>query len=125
MPMKYLMHWGEHDRTQPATPSKQHPRGHSLRRSGGLLIVGASSGSEVSLSRPFSAGGIRSDYLESANHLLRGAPPFFMGSGALGAALYQAWGVPWLKDDPNQRLMSFSVDEYEAFVAAEHTGGAI
>ena len=98
---------------------------HSLRRSDGLLIVGASSRSEVSLSRPFSAGGIRSDYLESANHLLRGAPPFFMGSGALGAALYQAWGVPWLKDDPNQRLMSFSVEEYEAFVAAERTGGAI
>src|SRR5689334_10653084 len=44
---------------------------HSLRRSDGLLIVGASSRSEVSLSRPFLAGGIRSDYLESANHLLR------------------------------------------------------
>ena len=98
---------------------------HSLRRSDGLLIVGASARSEVSVSRPFSAAGIRSDYLESANHLLRGAPPFFMGVGALGAALYQAWGVPWLKDDPNQRLMSLSADEYEAFVAAERTGGAI
>lgn len=98
---------------------------HSLRRSDGLLIVGASSRSEVSIERPFQTAGIRADYLESANHVLRGAPPFFMGSGTFGAALYQAWGVPWLKDDPNQRLMSLSVSEYEAFVTAERTGGAI
>ena len=98
---------------------------HSLLRSDGLRIVGASSRAEVSRARPFPPGGIRADYLESANHVLRGAPPFFMGDGALGAALYQAWGVPWLKDDPNSRLMSLSADEYEAFVTAERMGGAI
>ncbi|HEX6895751.1 MAG TPA: hypothetical protein VF146_10780 [Bryobacteraceae bacterium] len=98
---------------------------HSVRRSDGLLIVGASSRSEVSVARPFQIEGIRSEYLEAANHLIRGAPPFFMGSEALGAALYQAWGVPWLKDDPNRRLMSLPLDEYEALVAAERKGGAI
>jgi hypothetical protein len=98
---------------------------HSLLRSDGLRIHGASVRAEVSRARPFPSGGIRADYLESANHVLRGAPPFFMGGGTLGTGLYQAWGVPWLKDDPNQRLTSLTADEYDALVTAERMGGAI
>jgi len=98
---------------------------HSLLRSDGLRIPGASVRAEASRAQPFPTGGIRADYLESANHVLRGAPPFFMGDGTLGAGLYQAWGVPWLKDDPNQRLTSLTAAEYDALVAAERMGGAI
>jgi len=98
---------------------------HSLIKSDGLRIPGASARSEISRARPFPPGGIRAEYLESANHLLRGAPPFFMGGGTLGTELYQAWGVPWLKNDPNQRLTNLTVDEYDALVTAERMGGAI
>jgi hypothetical protein len=98
---------------------------HVLVRADGSRIPGASARAEVSRMRPFQVGGIRTDFFESANHVLRGAPPFFMGGGTLGAWLYQAWGVPWLKDDPNQRLRNITSPEYAALVTAEREGGAI
>jgi hypothetical protein len=48
-----------------------------------------------------------------------------MGGGTLGAWLYQAWGVPWLKDDPNKALKDLTAAEYDALVVAERQGGAI
>jgi len=98
---------------------------HSLTRTDGLRISGAPARAEISRARSFPSSGIRADYLESANHLIRGASPFFMADGNLGTELYQAWGVPWLKDDPNKRLTSLSLDEYNALVTAERMGGAI
>src|SRR5262249_37020801 len=59
------------------------------------------------------------------NRVMRGAPPFYMGQGPLGGWLYQAYGVPWLKDDPNQRLKDITEAEYGALVAAEKDGGGI
>jgi hypothetical protein len=98
---------------------------HVLVRTDGLRIPGASARAEVSRARPFQTAGVRTDYFESANHVLRGAPPFFMGGGSLGTWLYQASGVPWLKNDPNQRLKSITAAEYDALVTAERNGGAI
>jgi mono/diheme cytochrome c family protein len=45
--------------------------------------------------------------------------------GSLGARLYQAYGGPWLKNDPNNRLENITPSEYNALVAAERSGGAI
>ena len=98
---------------------------HLLRRSDGTRIPGAPARADVSRTRPFQAEGVRTDFFESANRLLRGAPPFFMGGGTLGTWLYQAWGVPWLKDDPNLRLQKLTPAEYSALVAEERMGGAI
>jgi hypothetical protein len=48
-----------------------------------------------------------------------------MGEDNLGARLYQAYGVPWLKDDPNLQLTRITPAEYSALVAAERAGGVI
>ena len=75
--------------------------------------------------RPFNPFGVRADFLESQNHVLRGAAPFYTGTGTLGSWLYQTYGVPWLRHDPNQHLKNMSEAEYAALVAAERNGGAI
>lgn len=98
---------------------------HILFRSDGIRIPGLSSRAEVSRTHPFKAVGVRADFLESQNHVLRGAPPFYMGAGTFGSLLYEAFGVPWLKDDPNQRLKTITESEYSALVTAERNGGAI
>src|SRR5258708_5827604 len=48
-----------------------------------------------------------------------------MGSAPLGSRLYQAYGVPWLMNDPNQRLKSITEAEYSALITAERNGGSI
>lgn len=98
---------------------------HVLHRSDGTIIAGAPRLAEVSRTRQFKFRGVDARYLESANHVLRGTPPFVMGGATLGLWFYQAYGVPWLKDDPNQRLKSITEVEYRALVAAEQHGGAI
>jgi hypothetical protein len=98
---------------------------HILFRSDGVRIPGLSSRTEVSRMQPFKAVGVRADFLESQNHVMRGAAPFYMGGGSLGSWLYQAYGAPWLKDDPNQRLKTITESEYSALVTAERNGGAI
>ena len=97
---------------------------HLLRRSDGTRSYGAPGRAEVSRSRPFRSDRVDA-FEEAANHVVRGAPPFFMGAGRLGAWLYEAWGVPWLKDDPNKALKNLSAAEYEALIVAEVQGGAI
>ncbi len=98
---------------------------HIIFRSDGSRIIGAPSRAEMSRQRSFRPFGVRADFLESQNQVLRGAPPFYMGSGTLGARLYEAYGVPWLKNDPNQRLKTMTESEYRAIVAEERNGGAI
>lgn len=98
---------------------------HILFRSDGSRIVGAPGRAEMSRERPFRPFGVRADFIESQNHVLRGSPPFFMGSGPLGSWLYQAYGVPWLANDPNQRLQTITESEYRAMIAEERNGGAI
>ena len=98
---------------------------HILFRSDGSRIAGAPSRAEMSRLRSFRPFGVRADFLESQNRVLRGAPPFYMGPGSLGSRLYQAYGVPWLKDDPNQRLKTITDAEYSSLIAEERNGGAI
>jgi hypothetical protein len=57
--------------------------------------------------------------------VLGGAPPFFMGNSAIGDWLYQAYGVPWLREDPNARLKSVTTDEFEAIAAAYRSSGGV
>lgn len=98
---------------------------HILFRSDGSRITGAPSRAEMSRVRPFNPFGVRADFLESQNRVLRGAPPFYMGTGTIGSWLYEAYGVPWLQNDPNQRLKNLTETEYAELIAAERNGGAI
>jgi hypothetical protein len=97
---------------------------HVLNRSDGARVPGAPRLAEVSRKRPYKFRSVLASYLESPNHVLTGAPPFFMG-GDRGMWLYQAYGVPWLKDDPNRRLKDFTDADYEEFVLAQRRAGAI
>ena len=98
---------------------------HTLRGLDGTRIPGVSRLANVSRERSFNLGGVNAGLVEAANRALRGAAPFVMAGDALGARLYQAYGVPWLKDDPNRRLQNITPDDYTALVAAERAGGAI
>jgi len=98
---------------------------HTLRGLDGTRLPGASRLANVSRDRSFNLGGVNAGLVEAANHALRGAPPFVIPEGPLGARLYQAYGVPWLKNDPNQRLENITPSDYSALVAAERSGGAI
>lgn len=98
---------------------------HILFRSDGSRIIGAPARAEMSRERPFRPFGVRADFIESQNRVLRGSPPFVMGSGPLGSWLYQAYGVPWLENDPNQRLKALTESEYRTMISEERNGGAI
>lgn len=98
---------------------------HTFRGLDGTRIPGVSRLANVSRERSFNLGGVNAGLIEAANRALRGAPPFLIPDGPLGARLYQAYGVPWLKNDPNQRLQNITPSEYSALVAAERSGGVI
>jgi hypothetical protein len=98
---------------------------HALRGLDGTRIVGASRLANVSRERSFNLGGVNAGLVEAANRAMRGAAPFVMGEETLGACLYQAYGVPWLKRDPNVQLKSITPGEYNALIGAERAGGAI
>jgi hypothetical protein len=57
--------------------------------------------------------------------VLVGSPPFFMSSEPIGTRLYAAFGVPWRKDDPNERLKTATQAEYEALDLAFRASGGI
>jgi hypothetical protein len=57
--------------------------------------------------------------------VLTGSPPFFMSAEPMGARLYEAYGVPWIKDDPNERLKTATQTEYEQLDLAFRASGGI
>ncbi len=65
------------------------------------------------------------DAIHAVNRVVTGATPFLMGSQPLGAWLYQAYGVPWHKDDINTRFKTTTKEEYGALIATAKLGGAI
>jgi hypothetical protein len=65
-----------------------------------------------------------SSAIQAAKGVLRGMP-FSMGSEALGTFLYQAYGVPWRRDDIHERLKSISRAEYGELRSGHNRGGAI
>jgi hypothetical protein len=98
---------------------------HVLNTSDGRRIPGAPRLAEVSRTHPFRFRSVLAAYIEGPNHVLSGGPPFFMGGEPFGNWLYQAYGVPWRKDDPHKRLKTATEAEYEALVTAERNAGAI
>src|SRR5262249_1223255 len=63
--------------------------------------------------------------IQQSKGVLAGSPPFFMKSESIGTQLYEAFGVPWLKDDPNLRLKAVTQKEYEALDLAFRSSGGI
>jgi hypothetical protein len=63
--------------------------------------------------------------IHSTNRVVIGTPPFFMGPAPLGMWLYQAYGVPWRKDDINERLKTVTEAEFVGLIRAGNSGGAI
>ncbi|MDX2181426.1 MAG: hypothetical protein SFV18_17660 [Bryobacteraceae bacterium] len=55
--------------------------------------------------------------------VLVGAPPFYMPTDPIGERLYRAYGVPWAKDDPHEKLRSAGQSEYESLDLAARAGG--
>ena len=47
------------------------------------------------------------------------------GDSPIGDWLYQAYGVPWLQDDPNARLKNVTMEEFEALAAAYRASGGV
>lgn len=98
---------------------------HVLHRSDGTAILGAPRLAETSRTRRSSSRGLPATFLESANHVLSGSPPFFMSGESVGSWAYQAYGAPWVTDDPPERLRGMTQEEYEAWVTADRYAGAI
>jgi hypothetical protein len=98
---------------------------HVQHRADGSHVPGAPGRAEVTRSQPYLFRSLPPRYLEGANHVLGGAPPFIMGGSGPGGWLYQAYGVPWLADDVNVRLKNATADEYEALIAAYRRSGGI
>jgi Di-haem oxidoreductase, putative peroxidase len=63
--------------------------------------------------------------IHGANRVVTGATPFLMGPEPLGTWIYQAYGVPWKKDDINELLRIVTRPEYEAHIVAASRGGAL
>lgn len=57
--------------------------------------------------------------------VLVGSPPFFMLSEPIGDRLYRAYGVPWLKNDPHNKLKSATQQDYEQLDLASRTSGGL
>jgi hypothetical protein len=90
----------------------------------GTRVPGAST-----FARPTPGGGGRSGLnrrLQTANRYVTGSAPFQMlAAEKLGMWLYQAYGVPWNKDDPNERVKALSDAEYNALISAAVRGGGV
>jgi len=63
--------------------------------------------------------------LQTIMHSVTGAPPFLMGSESFGMWLYQAYGVPWRKDDIHERVKTMSQAEYNSWINAAVRGGGV
>ena len=72
---------------------------------------------------PFKQGVLSRVQFES--RVLVGSPPFLMAQEPVGAWLYHAYGVPWKKDDANERLKTLTRAEYEELDHAYRASGGI
>lgn len=98
---------------------------HVLHRKDGSHVLGAPGKSEVTRTAQDRFRPLSPRYLQAPNRVLAGAPPFFMGDSALGDWLYQAYGVPWLRDDPNIRLKGVTAVELASLIAAYRASGGV
>jgi hypothetical protein len=63
--------------------------------------------------------------VQSDKGVLVGNPPFYFLNEPIGMRLYRAYGVPWLKDDPNERLKATTEPEYEMLDLASRASGGL
>lgn len=71
---------------------------------------------------------LRNPLLRSIHELARdltGGPPFTIGPGPLGVSLYEAYGVPWRKDDIHEQLKTIDTQSYAALLANFGRSGGI
>jgi mono/diheme cytochrome c family protein len=93
---------------------------HELRQSDGTPVPGAPTFARRSEARLRFLGPVH-----LANRVLAGEPPFFMGDGAFGTGLVEAFGVPWRNDDVNKSLLSVTREQYDALNIAALKGGGV
>ncbi len=63
--------------------------------------------------------------LQTAMRSVTGGPPFVMGEESFGMWLYQAYGVPWRKDDIHERVKAMTEAEYNLWINAAVRGGGV
>jgi hypothetical protein len=63
--------------------------------------------------------------VQSDKGVLVGVPPFYFLNEPIGMRLYRAYGVPWLKNDPNERLKGTTPSEYEMLDLASRASGGL
>lgn len=100
---------------------------HLLYLQDGTCIPGAPLLAGVSRTRTnkFRPTGLIGQVQSAKNHVVDGDPPFIMGSASFGAWLYQAYGVPWRKDDINERTRSMTEAERAALQLPFARGGIV
>ena len=98
---------------------------HLLYLTDGTPVAGAPSLAGVALGRDSLHRVPLVGPIHAANRVVTGATPFLMSAPPIGAWLFQAYGMPWKKDDINGRLKTFTAVEYQAHIAAAAAGGAI
>ncbi len=97
---------------------------HLLYLRDGTRIPGAPSLAGVSRGQPrFRVPLLRVVF--QANHVISTAAPFRVPDESLGISLYRRYGVPWLKEDPNERLKGMQASDVGPFVDAGLLGGAL
>jgi hypothetical protein len=97
---------------------------HLLHLKDGTRIPGAPALAAVSRVEPRALTVPLLRAVSDANHVIGTAIPFRMPDEALGLLWYRAYGVPWLKEDPNERLKTMKAADATAFAGAGMQGGA-
>ena len=99
---------------------------HLLYQADGARVPGGSTFAIRRAPGTRSVGPSLINQVQSAKRVVTGGAPFIMGADSVGARLYQAFGVPWRKDDINERVKSLTEEEYLALSAnAVGRGGAV
>ena len=98
---------------------------HLLYLSDGTRVPGAPTFAEVSRTRDPKYRNPLINPVQFANRMVTGAGPFRMGSEPLGMWLYRAYGVPWRKDDINERVKAITKPEYDALGGMIVRGGGV
>ncbi len=98
---------------------------HLSYRSDGTSVPGAPSSAEASRTRDHKYRNPLIGPVQFENRMVTGATPFRMGPESLGMWLYSAYGVPWRKDDVNERVKALTRAEYNALITAFTRAGAV
>ncbi|MBZ5544269.1 MAG: hypothetical protein LAO07_11415 [Acidobacteriia bacterium] len=98
---------------------------HLLTLPDGTRVPGAPTFAQVSRTHRFKYISPFIFPIHSANRVIPTATPFFMGSEPYGMWLYQAFGVPWEKDDIHERLKTATTDQGPAINRSALIGGGL